>query len=107
MVDGERYLDNPLPLNKRKGVTFEALINKVKSNIASWKAPLLSQADGNVLIKSVATVNQSTICPSSNNKKISLIKLILKNFGGVSMIVQKDFILLNGANYVKLFAMEA
>lgn len=95
MVDGERYLDNPLPLNKRKGVTFEALINKVKSKIASWKAPLLSQADGNVLIKSVASANQSTICPSSNNKKISLIKLILKNFGGVSMIIQKDFILLN------------
>lgn len=48
-------LGNPLLVRKRKSVTFEFIVNKVKSKIASWKAHLLSKAGRNVQIKYVAS----------------------------------------------------
>lgn len=56
MVEDERYLCNLLPiLRKMRSVTFDFIVTKVKSKIASWKATLLFLAGRNVLIKSVAS----------------------------------------------------
>lgn len=56
MTEDEKYLGNPLPLKKKRGATFESLINKIESKIASWKAHLLSQAGRSAVIKSIASV---------------------------------------------------
>lgn len=55
MSKDEKYIGDRLPLQKKRDATFESLINKIKSKIESWKAPRLSQAKRNVLIKSVAS----------------------------------------------------
>lgn len=55
MVANEKYLENPLTINRWKSTSFESLLNKIKSKINTWKAPLLYQASRNVLIKSVVS----------------------------------------------------
>lgn len=44
MAEEERYLANPLMINKRKTTTFDSLVNKSRSKIGSCKAPLLSRS---------------------------------------------------------------
>lgn len=56
MTEDEKYLGNPLPLKKKRGATFESLIIKIESKIASWKAHFLFQAGRSVVIKSIAAV---------------------------------------------------
>ena len=55
LIDNEKYLGDPLIIGKNNCKTFEPLINRVKSKVKSWQAPLLSQAGRNTLIKSVAS----------------------------------------------------
>lgn len=55
MVANEKYLENPLTINRWKSTSFESLLSKIKSKINTWKAPLLSQTSRNVLIKSVVS----------------------------------------------------
>lgn len=55
MVANEKYLENPLTINRWKSTSFESLLNKIKSKINAWKAPLLSQASRNAFIKSAVS----------------------------------------------------
>ena len=55
MTENEKYLGNPINFKGKKGKTFEPILDKVRSRIKSWQAPLLSQAGRNTLIKSVAS----------------------------------------------------
>lgn len=72
MLDDEKYLGNTPPVRKMmREINFDFLVSKIKSKIALWKAPLLSQVGQNVLIKYVA----STI-PGYNTSVLQLPKNI-------------------------------
>lgn len=43
MDKDEKYIGNPLSIGKRGILNFEALTNKVKSRLSSWKIALLSE----------------------------------------------------------------
>ena len=55
MMENERYLENPLIINKNKNISFQSLVGKFKNRIMSWQTPLLSQAGRSTLIKSAAS----------------------------------------------------
>lgn len=55
MSRNEKYLGNPLILNRDKPLSFEGLVNKVKNKINMWKGPSLFQAGTSPLIRHVAS----------------------------------------------------
>ena len=55
ITEKEEYLGNPINFKGKKGKIFEPILDKVRSRIKSWQAPLLSQAGRNTLIKTVAS----------------------------------------------------
>lgn len=55
MESNKKYLGNHLFIRRNKNLSFEGLINQIKSKIDSRQIPLLSQASRNRLIKSVAS----------------------------------------------------
>ena len=69
-------------IRRNKNLSFEALINKIKSRISSWQIPLLSQAGRNTLIKSVASAILIYDMPVLRlpNKTIDTIDKMLRSF---------------------------
>ena len=85
MGENEEYLENLMFIRRNKNLSFEALLNKIKGIISSWQIPLLSQADRNTLIKSVASVilvyNMSSL--DSRKKPLTLLIKCSGLLGGV------------------------
>ena len=55
MGGNEKYLGNPLIINRNKNPSFRNLLPKIKCRIMLWKTPLLSQARRSTLIKIITS----------------------------------------------------
>lgn len=53
MNDSEQYLGNPIHFKRHKNLCFDSLMLKIKKKIQSWQANALSQAGGNIQVKSI------------------------------------------------------
>ncbi|PKI36247.1 hypothetical protein CRG98_043359 [Punica granatum] len=81
LKDNSKYLGNPLFIKHRRKESFQFLIDKIKSKLASWKAKLLSWAGRATLINPV--INNTPIYT------MSLFRLLKSTLSAIDKVTRR------------------